>query len=557
MQSLGKKLIIITVVLALLGIGGFFGRKAYKKTVERRLVRETKEYLEQKNWRGASLTLRRSLQLNPHNLEASKMMADLMEASGSPVALDWRVRVVELDPGSSEYRMDWARTAVRLRDFTAASNALSGLSSSARTNVTYHKLMGGLELALSRPEKAESHYAEALRLEPTNQLTLINLATVRLGSTNLTQAAEARGILKSLVTNKATRPMALTRLRADALYRQSTNEAIGYSRELVNEAEISIDEKMDHLRLLSRAGSPEEKPFLENLKEQATKSSAIAYSVGRWITIKQSPAAALAWLKSLPPETSSTEPVPQVMADCLILMKNWPGLLALLESGNWGESEFYRLGLTAMAQRTMGETVAAESSWRKAMRLSTRRLDRLTRLSKVAEAAGMTEERLRVLQEITESFPKERWAGEKLAQHFYAAGDTKAIHHVLSKIHSSNPADPSLKNSLAYIRLLLRTDMENAHRMAKEAYQTAPEDSAVITTYAYSLFLNGNGAEAVELLKKLNPESLKNPRTATCYTVINAHTGDKVAAKNFLKKVDGMQMLPEEREILSQASAHL
>ncbi|MBC8095638.1 MAG: hypothetical protein H7Y43_07485, partial [Akkermansiaceae bacterium] len=111
MNSFARKLIVISLVMSVVAAAGWFGRKAYKRTAEGKLIRQAALCLDQKDWRNASLCLQRALQINPDGVEPTAMMADLMEAAGSPTAVGWRVRVAQLEPQSAERRFQWARTA--------------------------------------------------------------------------------------------------------------------------------------------------------------------------------------------------------------------------------------------------------------------------------------------------------------------------------------------------------------------------------------------------------------------------------------------------------------
>ncbi|MBC8095859.1 MAG: hypothetical protein H7Y43_08600, partial [Akkermansiaceae bacterium] len=485
------------------------------------------------------------------------MMADLMEAAGSPTAVGWRVRVAQLEPQSAERRFQWARTALRARDFNAASEALSGLDERARKLADCHKLMGALHSGLERPVEAEKHFREALRLEPGSLITMLNLATLRLNSTNAEVASLARATLQQMGTNAEMRIVVLERLKTDAVFRQAFPEAIAYSDKLIREPRATIDSRMDHLRLLRKTRSQDYEAYFKVLKEEGARSSVAAYTLARWMAMTDGPTNALSWVRSLPPTIRTNEPVPLVVADCQILMKDWRGLLSLTERTDWGQSEFYRLALLSLAQRSLNQKLAADASWRKAFRQADRRLDRLTWLLKVAENSGWKDETAQVLREVTGTFPGEKWALDRLTMHLYAAGDTRAIHLVLSKAHESNPADPMLKNNLAYVCLLLGTDLNNAHRLVKEAFEQVPEDDSVLSTYAYSLFLQGKRDEAVSVAKRLKPEALKSPSVAACFSVINARAGNKSITKEPLLLAEAARLLPEEKELVRQARASL
>lgn len=57
MKSFAEKVLIFIAVMMVVAGAGWFGRKAYKKSMERRLVSEAKRYLATNDIRNASLSL--------------------------------------------------------------------------------------------------------------------------------------------------------------------------------------------------------------------------------------------------------------------------------------------------------------------------------------------------------------------------------------------------------------------------------------------------------------------------------------------------------------------
>src|SRR5208337_3510057 len=109
MSSIIRKALIFVAVMAVVACAGWFGRKAYKKAAERRLVAEARVCLEKKDYRNAALSLQRARQINPMSVQASKLTADMLEAGGLPAALSWRIRTAQLETNNMEHRLAWAQ----------------------------------------------------------------------------------------------------------------------------------------------------------------------------------------------------------------------------------------------------------------------------------------------------------------------------------------------------------------------------------------------------------------------------------------------------------------
>src|SRR5262245_28613772 len=133
MNSFTRKALFVLLTIAVIAGGGWFGRKTYKRAIERRLIAQAKQHLVKKGRRDAVLCLRRALQVNPLSVESMRLMASLLEAGGSPLAVGWRVRAAQLKPEEMEYRLEWAETAIKLQDYNSASDALKGINEKCQT----------------------------------------------------------------------------------------------------------------------------------------------------------------------------------------------------------------------------------------------------------------------------------------------------------------------------------------------------------------------------------------------------------------------------------------
>lgn len=557
MSGTGKKVSLLFLVMALVAVTGWFGRKGYKQISARKLVTQAANFLENKDYTNASLCLQRALQLNPISPRASQLTADTLESLGLSAALDWRIHTAQLQTNNVEYRFAWAQTALKMRNPTSAALALSNIEEKATRTATYHKLKGALAWESRKAGEAEEEYVEALRLEPANQTIAMNLATVRLSSTNRAVAEGARSYLEQLSTDSPLRLTGLRYLVADAQMRKEPSRALIWSKELVAIPQALFSDKINRLQILREARDPEFASSFSSLKKAAEGSSEDVFQFGRWIISAEGSTNALAWLISLPLSLQTNQPVPLVIADCEVEVKDWTGLLNCVEKGQWGEAESYRLALESLARRSLGQSLAAESAWRNALRACSHRLDRLSRLVQVTRVWSWKPEETEVLKEITKEFPKEKWAVEQLVADLYAGGNTTELAEFLSKTSEIDPSDVRLKNCLANVFLLRKTELEKAHRLATEAYTAAPDNPFFTSTYAYSLLLQNRKEEALQIMSQVRAQDLQIPAVAAYYGVIQAKSGHNEIARESLKRAQAGTLLPEEKEIVRQAMAKL
>ena len=557
MNGFIRKTLIFVLVMGIVAAAGWGGRKAYKKATEHRLMTEASRYLGAKDYRNAGLCLQRALEINPMSAQASKLTADMLEEAGSPAALNWRIRAFQLQTNNLEYRFAWAETALKMNDVRGAEQALGGLDEKSRSTATFHKLAGALAWQLKDAADAEKQYSEALRLEPGNEATVLNLSTIRLSSTNKVVADAARLALEQIPTSSPVRPTALRYLTADAAAQGHFDKAINYSQLVISAQEVTYSDKLAHLQLLLDAKSPAYNGWLAGLEEDAKHSPEHTYALGHWMAVSENPSNSLQWLQSLPSTQQTNLPVPLIIADCQIALKDWTGLRSITEKREWGAAEYYRLCLESLADRHLDESLSAKNTWERAFRLASHRLDRLTRLVQITASWGWKPEMNEVLQEVVSDFPKEKWAVDDLMSSFYADGDTTSLAGLLARAYSADPSDNRLKNNLASVSLLRNSDLENAYRLAQEAYKSSPENPFFISTYAYSLLLQKKPDDALKVLGGLKAEYLKNPSIAAYYGVVQAQTGHKDVAKEPLRLAEASRLLPEEKEIVRQAETRL
>jgi predicted Zn-dependent protease len=189
--------------------------------------------------------------------------------------------------------------------------------------------------------------------------------------------------------------------------------------------------------------------------------------------------------------------------------------------------------------------------------LAAHRLDRLSRLAQVTAAWHWEPELTAVLAETTTRFPKEKWAAEALLTAYYRKGDTRAMGELLARSFAANPSDNRLKNNLANICLLRKSELDKAYRLANEAYHASTNNPFFASTYAYSLLLQNKNEEALKIMDGVKREFLQIPSVAAYYGVVHAQSGQKEAAKEPLLRAEAANLLPEEKEIVRLAKARL
>ncbi len=550
-----KTLYIALGILVAVVAGTWLSRPAYKHWKQQRCVEQARGFLAREDYRNANLAARQALALDPSNLEATRVMTELVEKTRSPGMIVWRQRLVELEPASVTNRLRLAEAALVAGQMILASQSLQAISPTNRATVSFQEMAAMIALATNNFSAAEAHYVEAIRLAPTNRLLQLNRAVLELQSTNVVAAEAGRAQLELLAQEPALRRNALNNLVSDALRRRDVARALGYSRQLLASPESVFEDRLRHLTLLKDFSKEDHAAFLAKLQREAEAEPRQVQTLCGWLLERKLADEADRWLESLPAERRSPEKVTMARADVGLARSNWNGLVVLLKNTKWKEMDFLRRAMLSRAFRELIQPNAAEAEWRGATQEAVEQPGSAAALARVAGAWGWRREQDELLWSIVQRFPRETWALEMLQQQYTVRLDTRGLQRVYATVASFNPRDMIAKNNLAAVSLLLNNQVTQAHQMAREVYQSNSSNEVFASTYAWSLHVQGKSAEALQTMEKLAPRHLENPAIALYYGALLATNRQPEKAKLFLDIAARAKLLPEEKALLQSVSA--
>jgi Tfp pilus assembly protein PilF len=550
-----KRFIIAGIIVAVVLAGLWhFGRPAYRRARETRALEQANKYLAKGDYANASLSARQALEFNPNNAEACRIMADLAEKARSPYVLDYRRRLVELAP-TVQNKLLLASTALRVQEapYPLAAQTLDDLKATAGNVANYHTVRAELALRLKQFDAAAAEFQQAIRLEPTNELNQLNVAVLQLQSTNASSLTTARATLERLRASTNVGPVALRWLVADSLGRNDLAAASKFSAELLADRRATLDDRLQHLTILQRSKNPDFQAYLSGLQRNALTNAPQVYGISSWMIGHNLTVEALTWLTNCPAKLRTEQPVPLAMADCYLSLKDWQGLDTWLQDQKWGDLEFLRFALLSRASGELRQRLAADADWRSAVRLAGDRLGPMTALLGMATSWGRTQAREDLLWQIAQRFPRERWTLTELERLCYTSGNTRGLNRVYTAMVSYSPTNFVAQNNLAATSLLLRTNMPDAHKLAKEVFEKHPDQPVVISTYALSLYLQGRSKDGLAAMQKLKPEDLASPSVALYYGLLLAANGETNKAGKYFDIAQKSSLLPEEKTLAAGA----
>jgi predicted Zn-dependent protease len=439
--------------------------------------------------------------------------------------------------------------------FPLTTQILGELPGMATNHVEFYVVSAELSLRMNRMADAQAELEAASRLQPTNQQFQINLAVIRLGSTNPAVSSGGRAVLKGFLTDTNFAPQALRSLVADSLVQKDLTGAFDYSTQLLASAQCAVGDRLQHLNILQQLHSAELPAQLKIAQQQSATNSAEAATTASWMIANGLSGGAADWLNGLNTAIRSQSPVRLALVNCYFADTNWLALMNFTSKGDWDEMDFLRAAYLSHAWAQLGDAGAADSQWNDAVAKAGVRFGALTTLLGLANRWGLQREREDLLWQITKLFPAERGAWQELERDLFVAGDTRKLNQLYALLLSFFPQNADIKNNLAVTSLLLKTNMNQAYIWANEVHEQKPDDPGVTSTYAYALHLQGRTQDGLEAMEKLKKDALEQPSIALYFGVLLSAAGEPDKAAHFLALArSGDTMLPEEKQLLSKVA---
>jgi tetratricopeptide (TPR) repeat protein len=550
-----RKLIVIFICCIVVLLGGYVGYHWYKVKKQNHLIGMAQQFLAKSDNQKAFLCLQLVLHSNPNNVEAIRMMADLA-GSRAAIALPFRKRVVELNPNSTDDKLSLAQTAIILGDYNLATNTLESVSAEGKKTASFQNVAGTVAESAGQLAEAEAHFSQALRLEPTIPAIQLNLAKVRLHGTNLTTKPEARTVLARIADNPGNAGLSVVALReliGDARRSQQLENAVAFSKKLVQQTNSSFNDQLLRLDLLKQTGNAEFKSALTGAERAAGTDAGKIHALATWQMANTTLEGNLSWLRSLPPNIQTNYPTSLAIAQCLVFQPNWQGLRNWVQNQNWGEYDFMRHAFLARALKELNLNATSETEWQKAVSMSGNDKPNLVILLRLADQWNWESKGEDILWNIVNRFPGDQVANATLGQVLFTSGRTRPLMTLYGQQLNWSPTNLSIKNNLTMCALLLDAQELKPNDLARSLFEQDPNDPSYLSTYAFSLHLQKKDVEALRIIEKLNPDNLKKPSVAGYYGLILKATGNPAKAKIYFDIALKSNLLPEERKIFDQA----
>jgi thioredoxin-like negative regulator of GroEL len=540
-----------------------YGSKLYENWRENRLLGRASALLQEGKLSKAAQITRELLRLHPDSLRALSILADTAEKQNLEEAVSWRERIARLRPNDAESQLNYASAALRFGQLNAAREALNRVSPRDRDSAAFHVVAGWLARAEGNFAEQEEHFAAAVNKQPTNDLYRFNLAALQIRSKDAEKEKNARDTLERLGKIAPYRTGALRALLNDAVGRNDRNDADNFAQQLQMSPDVTFG---DYLLCLNFYRKLDEKKFrrlLERVKPFAARNASDLAALTEWMNQNGLAGDAVKWIDDLPSAQLSSPPASLAVADAYATVKNWSRLRRWTRTGNWGDAEYLRFAFQAIAVRHLrsGNDSTAkpgfETLWQSADDLSKDEPERKITLARLATKWRLEKQAEELWLRVEENLPMRREALDNLRQLYRANDETTKLQEILERLHESSPNEAPITAELARLGLTFDQNTERSHKLAKEAYDRAPNDINCAVTYAFSLHRLGRNAEALAIIESLPPDQLHDPHTAIYVALIMVEAGQLGGAKEYIAAAENGKLYPEEKKLLEEAKTEL
>jgi thioredoxin-like negative regulator of GroEL len=552
-----------------LSLGGLFGfvllvaliwggHRFYVRWQEKRLIHKAESAMQQGDTATASLAARAVLQLKPDSAPAARIAATIAERARDSSALTWRRKVAQAKNHSGEDVLALARTALQFNDVITAKSALAGLPETEWQTAGFHVVAALIAQAEKQNDKAAGEWQEAVRLAPQEKAYQLQLGAAQLRSNDSARRKAGAGILSGLRSDDKHRTAA-TRILINegvATHQQSVDTILQLAHDLGSYPDATFTDRILLADLLRQANDPQFASYLTELEKSAIARPEDLAALLSWMSGANLNLLAVDFIRTLKPELLQPWPVPLVMADINVRLKDWTKLEAATKFQDWRSFDFLRHAYLARASREQNKLAAAQSEWSTAAKGASAGSEQSMMLLRTAAAWGWENEQLDLLWTLAKHPEKEKEALQSLYRYYQKNRDTHGLYRVLIRLAEQHPDNLDVQNNLAQVSLLLEAKTEDARRIAAEVYHKHPDNPAYATTYAYALLTKGDKKGAANVMGSLTKEQLKDPAVGAYYGICLAALNDP-RAREFLEAAKGALLLPEEKSLLEKARAQL
>jgi tetratricopeptide (TPR) repeat protein len=540
----------LLVILMFLGLGALPAYRALKSWRADQLMKGAEKSVERGALVDAYQAARSAYGLDPNNLRALRMLAEMYEGSGAREALAYRRSVAESAGATGQDRAAYLRVLIRAGRLDLADDFVRKMGIGSRADPVVAALIADLLRMRGQPEEARAAEDLAAASSVLGEKTTAELiqARGRLESPDPAERAQARATLLRIGGSKA--PEARDALRILAVAPDRTEKE---TREMIRLLEANpLNPAADFF--LAKTLTLELRPDWRGaVLEEARK----LWSGG---TEEQRTALAEFLLRHGDAQGVLDLPVTRqgraflLRLDALARLGRWPTIreeLVLASSGKNTLDPFFIEVFQARVAQEMREISMADVRWKQAMSKAAGNPQKLEFLANFAEKSGnlpMAAEAYRSMVK----FPAAAVPGYLgLIRVAEKRADMRQLRDVLGELSRQLPEDPAPKNDLAYLNLLFEEKVDDSLQISRELVSALPDRTAYRTTLALAYLRKNESAKALAAYDETKIDwSAALPGWQAVRAAVLAANGREEEARRLAASINWDRLKPQERDLV-------
>jgi tetratricopeptide (TPR) repeat protein len=540
----------LLVLLMLIGMASLPAYRALKRWRADQLMNGAEKSVERGSLVEAYQSARSAHGLDPINLRALRMLAEMYEGTGAREALAYRRSVAESAGATGQDRAAYLRVLIRAGRLDLADEFVRKMGVTGRADPVVAALIADLLRMRGQPEEARAVEDLAAASSVLGEKTTAELiqARGRLESPDPAERAQARATLLRIGASKV--PEARDALRILAAAPDRTEKE---TREIIRLLEANpLNPAADFF--LAKTLTLELRPDWRGaVLEEARK----LWSGG---TEEQRTALAEFLMRHGDAEGVLDLPVTRqgraflLRLDALARLGRWPTIreeLVLASAEKNALDPFFIEVFQARVAQEMREISMADVRWKQAMSKAAGNPQKLEFLANFAEKSGnlpMAAEAYRSMVK----FPAAAVPGYLgLIRIAEKRADVRQLRDVIGELSRQLPEDPAPKNDLAYLNLLLNDRIDDSLQISRDLVSALPDRAAYRTTLALAYLRKNESQKALAAYDETKIDwSAALPGWQAVRAAVLAANGQEEEARRLAASINWDRLKPQERDLV-------
>ena len=500
-------------------------------------------------WNDGASKYRVALQLDPHGYHALVGAARLASAASRPEALGLWQQVMGHRKATVADKQDYADLLIKSDRLSLAEKVIDPLLKN-NPNAETLELAARYSKKIGDDLKAIEFARLAVKRSPNDDAARFQLADLLAKSTDPAEQADARRVLWEL----ANKPGPFKQSAVEALARAPVLSADERNKLLQALEEITPKNVTDDLLAAEMRVQlqPEDasRIYDETIDRWRNSTNDELISVARWLNGEQQPERVLS-LFSVNRAIENNQLL-LTRLDALASLQRWAAIDEILARPDITLDPSVVESFRARTAQERGAALDAEVHWNHAISLAGTDPAKLRFVANFAEQSRATAPALNAYEQLAR-FPEQAdLAYRGIQRASQRSGDAAMARSAAEKIANASPEDPNASAQLAYLNLLLDTDVDPNFATAKKLAEKYPNRLWYRVTLALGYLRRHDAGSALAQFN--GPAPIDWKRTLPAWRAVYAATlltnDRKDEAQAIIATIPKDQLTEQERELI-------